>query len=135
MTYTAADGTTHDINGTHPNRDNNPLDIRSGTFADNHGTLGDDRGFAIFSSPQAGLDAAAANMDRLNNNAGGTATLSDLITSWSPPSENPTSEMITTITTNSGLNPSDQWSSLSSDQRNAFISAYGKREGWDPNNH
>ncbi|MCW0454293.1 MULTISPECIES: hypothetical protein [Xanthomonas] len=41
--------------------------------------------------------------------------------------------MITTITTNSGLNPSDQWSSLSSDQRNAFITADGHREGWHGN--
>ncbi|CTP84311.1 hypothetical protein XTALMG727_0937 [Xanthomonas translucens pv. arrhenatheri LMG 727] len=121
------------VSGTHPNRDNNPLDIRSGSFADDHGSLGNDRGFAIFSNPQAGLDAAVANMNRINDNNDNTATLSQIISTWSPPSENPTSEMITTITTNSGLNPSDQWGSLTSAQQNAFVTAYGHREGWHGN--
>ncbi|MFC6841653.1 hypothetical protein [Xanthomonas theicola] len=129
VSYTAADGSTQQITGIHPNRDNNPLDIRSGTFADDHGSLGNDRGFAIFSNPQAGLDAAVADMNRIND----TATLSQIISTWSPPSENPTSEMITTIATNSGLNPSDQWGSLTSAQQNAFVTAYGHREGWHGN--
>ncbi|WP_045764523.1 hypothetical protein [Xanthomonas albilineans] len=135
VTYTAADGSTNEIWGAHPTRDNNPLNIRSGTFADNHGSIGNDGGFAIFSNPQAGRDAAMANMNRLNNNMGGNATLSQLITTWSPPGENNTSQMITDITNGSGLNPSDHWGTLNSDQQNAFINAYGKREGWKPITH
>ena len=130
VTYTAADGSTEEVTGTHPNRDNNPLDIRSGSFADDHGSLGNDRGFAIFSIPQAGLDAAVANINRINDNNDGTATLSQIISTWSPPSENPTSKM---ITTNSGLTPSDQRGSLTSAQQNAFVIAYGRREGWHGN--
>ncbi|MBB5877385.1 MULTISPECIES: hypothetical protein [Xanthomonas] len=41
--------------------------------------------------------------------------------------------MIATITAHSGLNPSAQWGSLSSDQHDAFITAYGHREGWHGN--
>ncbi len=56
-------------------------------------------------------------------------------TTWSPPGENNTSQMITDITNGSGLNPSDHWGTLNSDQQNAFINAYGKREGWKPITH
>ena len=49
--------------GNHPQRDNNPGNIESaGDFAMLHGGIGDDKGFAVFPTPETGWAALDANL-------------------------------------------------------------------------
>lgn len=57
VVYTYPDGSKVVLTGTHPFRDNNPGDLRSG-----HGSIGRDRGFAIYPSLRAGTNALAATL-------------------------------------------------------------------------
>lgn len=130
--YRYADGTIVPITGTHPNRDNNPLDL--GNVASE---IGSDKGFAIFGSAELGFEAAARNMDDINGKFGGQATLVQLIATWSPPLNdqgqpaNNTAQMILDITRDSHLDIYAQWGSLSESQRVDFVNAYAKAEGWE----
>ena len=134
--YIYADGHTETKSGNHPNRDNNPMDIASGKFAANHGAIGSDNGFAIFATPEDGWAAALANMNRINDQQGGHATLGMLVSKWSPPLnaksefENDTASMIVYITSHSMTSSSDTWSSLSLDQQNTFMHWSAIREGY-----
>jgi RHS repeat-associated protein len=57
VTYTYPDGSKFILRGSHPFRDNNPGDLRSG-----HGSIGRDRGFAIYPSLDAGVQALGATL-------------------------------------------------------------------------
>ena len=132
VTYTDSAGNVSVVVGTHPNRDNNPLDIRYGAFAVAHGALANDGGFAVFPSPEAGTNAASALMSQYNTQFfNGDGTLSQIITKWSPPSENNTAAMIAAIPTNAGLTASTTWPSMSAAQQTSFVQAYAKYEGWN----
>jgi len=61
VTFTQPNGATiQNDGGSLSWRNNNPGNIRSGTFADNHGALGEADGFAVFGSYSAGLLALEA---------------------------------------------------------------------------
>lgn len=132
------DGSTFALTGNHAYRDQNPLDIQAGAWAYANGAIGSDDGggdnFAIFSSDQAGFEAAIANMDRIDmQDYGGQATLFDLIETWSPENSNNTEAMEQYILTQSGLSGLDQWGSLTQAQQAAFLNAYSKEEGYTGN--
>jgi hypothetical protein len=150
-TYTRADGRTCTLSGHIPNRDNNPLNIKYGDFAQGHGAIGRDGNFAIFGSPAGGFNAAMANFDRLTLEGSmpqypiskktvdfwtGTAPLNALVTMHSPPGapgqkiENDTKGMIRDITRGAHLNPGDNWGDLTDAQKWDFVHSYGRREGF-----
>ncbi len=132
VTYVNADGTKFTKHGNHPTRDNNPLDLETqGGFADRHGAIGTDKGFAIFPNVKTGLGAATSLFDAKNNSKfGGMATLADLIRSNSPKNQNDTAGMIRDIPPAAGLKSTEKWIDLSSAQRESFVAAYARREGW-----
>lgn len=134
--YTNPDGSTFAEGGWHPNRDRNPMNIRSGPLARGHGALGDDSGFAIFPSGRVAFGAA---MDRMNDIAANHSSshgqppgsLANLVYVWSPPEDhNHTEEMIHDITKATGFDRNAKWESLTLEQRKAFLRAYGRREGY-----
>jgi hypothetical protein len=61
--------------GTHPFRDNNPGDLRSG-----HGSIGRDGGFAIYSSLDSGVNALGATL----TGKYGDSTISDTMKAFAP---------------------------------------------------
>jgi hypothetical protein len=142
------------LNGTRPNRNNNPLNIDYGPVARSHGAIGRDGPFAIFGSPAEGVDAAMVNFDRMTRHGSmpqyptskmtwdfwsGTAPLNALVTMHSPPGapgqkiENDTKGMIRDITRGAHLNPGDNWGDLTDAQKLDFVHSYGRREGFKGN--
>lgn len=75
VTYTYPDGSKVTLSGTHPFRDNNPGDLRSG-----HGSIGRDGGFAIYSSLDAGVNALGATLTGKYANS----TISDTMKAFAP---------------------------------------------------
>lgn len=133
VTYRFADGSTFTKHGNHPNRDNNPLDLRSGPVTKANGAIGKDKGFGIFPNSDTGIKAAVINMDRLNRNPpfNGKATLAQLITKWSPKEDhNDTAKMIRMIPSAAGLKSDDLWSNLTPVKKEQFVHEYGKYEGF-----
>ena len=134
VTFTNADGTKRSVTDDHPERDNNPLDLKVGAAATNNGSIGTDQHFAIFPDADHGYAAAiqrlseVANMPSRHNQPAGS--IANVIYIWSPPEDhNDTEGMISDITAATGLNRNSQYSSLTAAQKNAFVHAYAKREG------
>jgi len=131
VTYVNADGSKFSKHGNHPDRDNNPLDVRMGSFARSHGAIGKDTGFAIFPSGKAGLAAGGENMERqIRTEFKHPPTLSDLVYKNSPPLENPTEQMIKDIMKSTGLSRSSKYTDLSEADKASFVHRYARREGW-----
>jgi hypothetical protein len=97
-------------------RNNNPGNLR---FVGQPGAVLGDGGFAKFATPDAGLEATVAQIER--NATRGTdaagrpvATVGDLIYSWAPPNENNTAAYVSSIERQTGFASSDLLSSLAS---------------------
>ena len=134
---TASNGTvqyTYDVStvtvtANHPTRDNNPGDIRTGTFAYNNGAIGNDGGFAIFPNPQSGYNAEKTLIESKPK----SWTISQLINALSPSSDhNDTTQMVSEITSWSGLSSTQTLGSLTSAQMTSLVNAYGRAEGYTP---
>ncbi|MBB3174841.1 hypothetical protein FHR90_002688 [Endobacter medicaginis] len=109
----------------HPDRDNNPLDMRSGATTRRFGSTTDDGGFAVFDSAQTGFAAAASRFDRIGG------TLDHIVSVWSPAADNnDTAGMQKQIAAAAGLSGSQYWHDLSDAQKRAFLQAYARREGY-----
>lgn len=106
-------------------RNNNPGNL---AYVGQAGATPGAGGFARFSSYQAGY-AALENQISLDLNRGydvngnPTTTLSELITSWAPPSENNTSAYIANVSAATGFDPNAPLSSLSAGIGNAGVPA------------
>lgn len=80
--------------GSRSYRNNNPGNLR---YVGQAGTTGaDSEGFAVFASYQAGYNALVAQL-QLDAARNPSWTLSDLINSYAPPSENDTNSYISNI--------------------------------------
>ena len=86
-------------------RNNNPGNIKAGKFAAEMGAIGSDGTFAIFRTPEDGLNALRELMTRYKS--GGTDTVSSIISKFAPPSENNTQSYIASLAKSMGVNPSD----------------------------
>lgn len=89
------------VEGTRPQRNNNPGDIEYGSFAQAHGATGGDPRFAIFSTPEAGFAAMRALLCR----AYVGLTVSQALNKWAPPVENQTNSYIANVCAWTGLTP------------------------------
>jgi RHS repeat-associated protein len=78
VTYTYPDGSRIVLTGTHPFRDNNPGDLRSG-----HSSIGRDGGFAIYASLDAGVNALGATL----TGKYADSTIADTMKAFAPASD------------------------------------------------
>lgn len=69
------------IPGSVATRTNNPGNIAAGDFATQHGAIGNQNGFAVFQDPTSGTAAEDALVSLYAQKG---ASISDLISSWSP---------------------------------------------------
>lgn len=92
------------IPGSLGRRNNNPGNIRYDLYsASVLGATGDDKGYAVFPSVQAGYNAMSKLL--LEEYAG--LSVKDAITKWAPPSDhNPTTAYIDNVCTWTGFTPS-----------------------------
>ncbi len=102
--------------GSRSFRNNNPGNLR---YVGQAGATSDPDGFAVFSSYVAGLQALKSQIvldaSRGSDAAGRPVnTLSDLISSWAPASENDTAGYIAAVSGSTGFDPSAPLSSLGS---------------------
>lgn len=86
-------------------RNNNPLNLR---FIPDparawNGQSGNDGGYGIYSSPAFGVRAGSKQLQK--DFAGGDVSLSDLIYSWAPPTENNTEAYLADVAQRTGLDP------------------------------
>lgn len=85
-------------------RNNNPLNIRQSDVNKWDGEVGaDSDGFSIFSSELYGIRAAAKIVDRYKLR--GIVTLSQIIATWAPPTENDTDSYIQSVSKKTGIAP------------------------------
>jgi len=93
--------------GSRSYRNNNPGNLR---FAGQPGASSDPDGFAVFGSYSQGLQALKNQISldvsrRSDVNGRPISTLSDLLSSWAPPSENDTTAYIAAVSATTGIDP------------------------------
>lgn len=89
------------VEGTRPNRNNNPGDIEYGDFALAHGATGTDGRFAIFPDAEAGFAAMKALL--LKHYAG--MTIEAALNKYAPPVENDTGTYLKHVCEWAGVQP------------------------------
>lgn len=93
--------TTRPSTGVLSVRNNNPGNLR---FANQRGAIGKDKnGFAIFPTPEAGMEAMRRQIAKDTQERG--LTLENFIKKYAPPSENPTSEYVKNVSAKTGIAP------------------------------
>lgn len=92
------------VQGTRPNRNNNPGDIEAGRFATAHGATDSDGRFAIFPDIKAGFKAMAA---LFLAPAYINLTVAQALNRWAPPVENETNQYIKNVCIWVGCKDSD----------------------------
>jgi hypothetical protein len=117
------------VGGSPAWRNNNPGNIRAGDFADQHGAIGTDGGFAVFPTPETGQQALGS---LLQSPTYQSQTVGDAISSYAPPSENDTQAYIDNVSGETGLSPDTPMSSLTSDQLDSLSHAIQRQEGSIP---
>ncbi len=114
--------------GTLAWRNNNPGNIRPGTFSNNHGAIGSAFGFAVFPDESTGMDAIVA---LLRTQTYQSKTIRGAIFLYAPPNDNnDTDAYVNFIRQATGLDPNTAMSSLNADQLNAVAGAIRRMEGW-----
>jgi hypothetical protein len=104
--------------GTRAWRDNNPGNIRGGSWALGHGAIGqDDNGYAIFPDPSAGKTALN---QLLTTPKYQNMSLQQAMSKYAPPSENPTDTYVAFLTKQTGLSPTTPLSDFTPAQMSNF---------------
>ncbi len=116
VNYATTSGTmtTETRTGNHPFRDNNSGDVNSGAFANSHGAIGTDKGFAIFPDAKTGT---AATDSLLQTPKYQGKTLDDAIAAFAPPCCNDTASYQATARDALGASGDTRLSALSGAQR------------------
>jgi len=101
LTTVSPGPTTRPSTGVLSVRNNNPGNLR---FANQRGAIGKDKnGFAIFPTPEAGMEAMRRQIAKDTQERG--LTLENFIKKYAPPSENPTSEYVKNVSAKTGIAP------------------------------
>lgn len=87
------------VEGSRPNRNNNPGDIEYGRFAKAHGATAGDPRFAIFPDADSGFSAMRA----LLQGAYLGLTVEQALNKWAPPVENNTNAYLANVLNWTGL--------------------------------
>jgi hypothetical protein len=123
-----ADGKEEKRTGTLAWRNNNPGNIRSGSFAKSMGAVGESGGFAVFSSYEQGRKAKEELL--FNTSKYKNKTIAGAINRYAPPNENDTRGYISTIAKAVGVSPNTPLRDLTPEQRTAMLNAMEKIEGF-----
>lgn len=130
ITITNPDGSSEiRTGGSRSWRNNNPGNIVAGTFADDHGAIGEAGGFAVFPDEQTGQDASRT---LLQSPTYSDLTVNQAIARRSPPGDNNTVAVQAAINKIGGFTGSEVIGSMTSDQLDRLTAAIQKVEGWWP---
>jgi hypothetical protein len=130
VTLNSPDGSTETRSGGSRSwRNNNPGNLRSGTFANSQGAIGSAGGFAVFPDEQTG-DAASAALLRTPTYSG--LSVDDAIARRSPSNENDTTTLQDTIHNMSGLSGDEIVGELDDNEMSKLTDAIKRTEGWIP---
>ncbi|MBI4383718.1 MAG: hypothetical protein HY579_06750 [Nitrospinae bacterium] len=96
-------------NGTPAWRNNNPGNVKSGVFAQVHGWIGNNRGFAVFPDYETGRRAM---YELLQLPKYQSVTLAEAIYIYAPPSENDTEAYISRVLRRTGFRRTDRMADI-----------------------
>jgi len=108
-------------------RNNNASNIISGNFADNHGAVGDNHGFAVFPDQATG-DAASAALLRTSTYSG--MTIDEAIAHRSPPEENDTKQVQENVKQIGDFTGNEIVGQLNQEQMSRLVNAIKQAEGY-----
>lgn len=113
-------------------RNNNPGNIKFGDFARSMGATGaDDKGFAVFPSYEAGRKAQSSLL--FNSDAYKNLSIQDAIAKWAPGSDgNDPAGYAAQMAKAAGVGVGTRLSDLTPEQRERFLDAQQRKEGWNP---
>jgi hypothetical protein len=128
-TVTTTDNDKQRREGVRNWRNNNPGNIEYGDFAKSFGAVGADPRFAVFPTLESGMKAKE---ELLFGNRSRYAGLSvtDALNRYAPPTENNTAAYIKSVTEAVGVTPDTILSQLNSSQKQSFLDAVTKVEGF-----
>ena len=116
--------------GGHRNwRNNNPGNLKYGSFAKSHGAVGSDGVFAIWTSLKDGYKAQA---DLLQSRNYKNLTLQQAIHRYAPNSENDTQAYINYLVNNTGVSPYKVMRTFSAAEMMNLVKWMSKKEGMKP---
>lgn len=118
-------------NGSRAWRNNNPGNIRSGSFANTYGAIGKAGGFAVFPDEFAGQRASIA---LLRTSTYAKLTIDQAIARRSPSVENDTSHLQETIRRMGGFSGQEIVGQLDDNEISRLAEAIKRTEGWIPGN-
>ncbi|OBU12528.1 hypothetical protein [Morganella psychrotolerans] len=139
--YNNSDGAFAREGGSRSWRNNNPGNVEYGDFAKRFGAIGTDGRFAIFPTEEAGKKAkehlifesgGARQLSTKGDYGAGLGyrdkTLSQMLTAYAPPEENPTDVYIKRIL--SAVGAEKRMGDYTEDERSVILDAMKKVEGW-----
>ncbi len=113
--------------GGHRNwRNNNPGNIRKGSFTQSHGAIGDDGSFAVFNSMDDGYQAQA---DLLQTGNYQNKSLEGAIYRYAPPSENDSAGYVNYVASKTGIDPNKKMSDMTDAEMDSIVRAMSDHEG------
>lgn len=127
-TVLADDGNTYRLAGARNWRNNNPGNIEYGKFARSMGAVGSDGRFAVFPTLESGT--AAQQHLQFESPAYKNLTVLQAINKYAPPSENNSTAYANAVANAAGVSLDTPMSSLTPDQRAAFMAAQQRVEGF-----
>lgn len=139
--YNNSDGGLAKEGGSRSWRNNNPGNVEYGDFAKRFGAIGTDGRFAIFPTEEAGKKAkehlifesgGARQLSTKGDYGAGLGyrdkTLSQMLTAYAPPEENPTDVYIKRVL--SAVGSEKRMGDYSTEERAVILEAMKKVEGW-----
>lgn len=124
----ASDGNTYTFEGDRNWRNNNPGNIEYGNFAKSQGAIGTDGRFAVFPSVETGL--AAQESLQFEGKSYRDKTIAQAISRYAPEFENNTAAYAAQVAAAAGVPLTAKMSDLTPSQRQAFLAAQRKVEGF-----
>ncbi len=117
------------LGGSRSWRNNNPGNLRPGKFADNHGSIGNAGGFAVFPDEATGH---AASIALLKTPTYAKLTIDQAVSRRSPSSENDTLRLQNSIRKITGFSGREIVGNLNDEEISKFADAIKRTEGWIP---
>jgi len=108
-------------NQTLGERNNNPGNLRFNPAISWLGQTGQNQGFATFDTPLNGIRAMAKNLSAYFSR--GLDTVTKIISTWAPPSQNDTASYIAAVSNSLGVNPDDPLNLDDPGTMNALVGA------------
>lgn len=114
--------------GTISWRNNNPGNIRPSAFATKYGAIGQSGGFAVFPTLDAGEKARKDLLFQTTSYK--YLTITQAISKYAPPNENPTASYIANVSRSVGVSPDTKLSDLNLTQQDKMLASMKQIEGF-----